>query len=68
MTRDDASIFRDGEAFAFDLNLVEILCSRLCHDLISPISAINNGLELVGGEGGSSLDQEAMAMISQCGK
>jgi len=68
MTKGGASTFRDGEGGAFDLNLVEILCSRLCHDLISPVSAINNGLELVGGEGGSSMDKEAMAMISQCGK
>ena len=30
-----------------DLKLVELLCSRLCHDLIGPIGAINNGLELL---------------------
>ena len=30
-----------------DLRVVELICSRLCHDLISPISAINNGIELV---------------------
>ncbi|MSO76029.1 MAG: hypothetical protein EXQ87_03830 [Alphaproteobacteria bacterium] len=30
-----------------DLKIVELLCSRLCHDLIGPIGAINNGLELL---------------------
>ncbi|MBA3813401.1 MAG: hypothetical protein H0X26_02745 [Alphaproteobacteria bacterium] len=33
-------------AGAFPLHFAEILTSRLCHDLISPISAINTGLEL----------------------
>jgi len=30
-----------------DLRVAELICSRLCHDLISPISAINNGIELI---------------------
>ena len=29
------------------LQVAELMCSRLCHDLISPISAINNGIELM---------------------
>ncbi len=29
-------------------NLAALLGSRICHDLISPIGAINNGLELLG--------------------
>ena len=29
------------------LHLAEHLCSRLCHDLITPIGAINTGLELL---------------------
>jgi len=29
------------------LRVAELMCSRLCHDLISPISAINNGIELM---------------------
>lgn len=28
------------------LRVLELMASRICHDLISPISAINNGLEL----------------------
>lgn len=30
-----------------DLRIVELLCSRLCHDLVSPIGAVNNGIELL---------------------
>lgn len=30
-----------------DLKVAELLSSRLCHDLISPIGAVNNGLELL---------------------
>ena len=29
------------------LRVAELMCSKLCHDLISPISAINNGIELM---------------------
>jgi histidine phosphotransferase ChpT len=37
-----------------------LLCSRVCHDIISPVGAINNGLELLE-EGGS--DEDAMQLI-----
>lgn len=30
-----------------NLNLADLIGSRICHDLISPIGAINNGLELL---------------------
>jgi histidine phosphotransferase ChpT len=30
-----------------DLDLAALLCSRVCHDLISPVGAIANGLELI---------------------
>ena len=30
-----------------DMRLTELMCSRLCHDLISPIMAVNNGMELL---------------------
>jgi histidine phosphotransferase ChpT len=34
-------------------NLAALIGSRICHDLISPIGAINNGLELLGMSGGT---------------
>ena len=42
--------------------LAALLCSRVCHDIISPVGAINNGLELLD-EGGA--DEDAMNLIRQ---
>jgi histidine phosphotransferase ChpT len=36
-----------------NVNLSALIGSRICHDLISPIGAINNGLELLGMSGGT---------------
>ena len=41
-------------------DLAALLCSRVCHDIISPVGAINNGLELLD-EGGA--DEDAMRLI-----
>lgn len=30
-----------------DMDLVSLFCSRICHDLISPVGAVGNGLELL---------------------
>ena len=41
------------------IRVVELLCSRLCHDLVGPVGAINNGVELLdegGDSGGEALD------------
>ena len=35
-------------------DLAALLCSRVCHDIISPVGAINNGLELLD-EGGAKI-------------
>ena len=35
-----------------DMRVMELLCSRLCHDLISPVMAVNNGVELLDEDGG----------------
>src|SRR5262245_33328772 len=29
------------------IDLASLLCSRLCHDLMSPVGALNNGIELL---------------------
>ncbi len=39
-----------------------MLCSKVCHDIISPVGAINNGLELL--DDGAA-DTEAMDLIRQ---
>ena len=41
-----------------DLDLAALVSSRICHDLISPIGAINNGLELLNMSGASPVGPE----------
>ena len=47
--------------------VLELLSSRLCHELISPVGAINNGVELIGEED-SDFVKEAMGLIAQSAK
>lgn len=49
---------------AIDLRVAELICSRLCHDLISPISAINNGIELIA-EVGDEARPDADVLIAE---
>lgn len=46
-----------------DLRVLELLSSKICHDLISPVSAINNGVELIEDIGETVVD-EAMKLIA----
>lgn len=43
--------------------LAALIGSRLCHDLISPIGAIQNGLELIALSGGADEHSPEMALI-----
>jgi histidine phosphotransferase ChpT len=52
---------------ALDLRVVELLCSRLCHDLVSPVGAINNGVELIE-EMGAEMGNDALDLISRSGQ
>lgn len=47
-----------------DLRVAELICSRLCHDLISPISAIYNGIELIA-EVGEEARPDADVLIAE---
>jgi histidine phosphotransferase ChpT len=46
-----------------DIRVVELLCSRLCHELVSPVGAINNGVELIE-EMGAEMADEAIGLIA----
>lgn len=43
--------------------MLELLASKICHDLISPIGAVNNGVELIQ-ELGADSGPEAMELIA----
>jgi histidine phosphotransferase ChpT len=47
-----------------DLKVVELLSARLCHELVSPIGAIANGVELLG-EDDPEFVRDATALIAQ---
>ncbi|MBT3239058.1 MAG: hypothetical protein HOK06_09000 [Rhodospirillaceae bacterium] len=46
-----------------DLKVVQLLCSRLCHDLVGPAGAIHNGMELLEESGLEDADG-ALALVS----
>lgn len=43
-------------SYMIDIRVLELLCSRICHDLISPVTAINNGMELLDDDPGDMLN------------
>lgn len=45
------------------LQIAALLCSRLCHDLISPVGAIANGIEVMRDETDVEMRTHAMALI-----
>lgn len=47
-----------------DIRILELLSARMCHDLISPVSAIGNGVELVT-EFDDQMQGEALALIGE---
>jgi histidine phosphotransferase ChpT len=50
-----------------DRRIAELLCSRMCHELVTGIAAINNGVELVTDIDSSVID-EAMELIADSAK
>lgn len=45
-----------------DVKVMELLASKICHDLISPVGAIGNGVEFLEESGGT--DEEAAKLIA----
>jgi histidine phosphotransferase ChpT len=51
-----------------ELAAIHLLMSHLCHELVSPVGAINNGIEMLEEFGGNELTPEAVALIAESGK
>jgi len=47
-----------------DLRLLELLAARLCHELIGPVAAIGNGVELLAEEDPDFV-REAVALVEE---
>jgi histidine phosphotransferase ChpT len=46
------------------LDLASLLCSRLCHDLMSPVGALNNGIELLGDETDPDMREKCLELLA----
>jgi histidine phosphotransferase ChpT len=50
-----------------ELRVLHLLCARLCHDLVGPVGAISNGIELVQ-EFGADMEKDAFELIAGSAK
>jgi histidine phosphotransferase ChpT len=51
-----------------EVDLASLLCSRLCHDLLSPVGAMNNGLELLADEHDPEMRKRCMDLLAESAK
>lgn len=49
------------------VRVVELLCSRICHDLVSPVAAISNGVELLTEMGADGMN-DALGLLASSGR
>lgn len=47
-----------------DLRVAELLASRLCHDLVGPVGAVNNGMELLAEDDDPDMVGDAVQLAS----
>lgn len=47
------------------VDFASLLCSRLCHDLLSPVGAMNNGLELLADETDPGMRAQCMDLLGE---
>lgn len=46
-----------------DLALAALMCSKICHDLISPVGALSNGIEVLTDDDDPEMREHAMALL-----
>ena len=49
-------------------DFASLLCSRLCHDLLSPVGALNNGLELLADEHDPEMRARCLELLHESAK
>jgi len=52
------------EAVMTDLDFAALLVSRVCHDLVSPVGAVVNGLEVLEDERDASMRADALKLVA----
>jgi histidine phosphotransferase ChpT len=50
------------------VDFASLLCSRLCHDLLSPVGALNNGLELLADEHDPEMRARCLELLAESAK
>ena len=50
------------------VDLASLLCSRLCHDLMSPVGALNNGIELLADEQDPDMRDKCLELLADSAK
>lgn len=45
------------------IDFASLLCSRLCHDLLNPVGALNNGIELLADETDPDMRDQCMGLL-----
>lgn len=48
-----------------DIDFAALLCSRLCHDLVSPVGALSNGIEILADEDDEMMRAEVLKLLEQ---
>lgn len=51
-----------------DVDFASLLCSRLCHDLVGPVGAIYNGVELLADENDPDMRQRCLQLLADSAK
>ena len=51
-----------------ETDLAALLCSRLCHDMLSPVGALSNGLELLADEKDPEMRKRCFELLEQSAK
>jgi histidine phosphotransferase ChpT len=46
-------------------DLAALLCSRLCHDMLSPVGALSNGVELLADEKDAEMRERCLELLEQ---
>jgi histidine phosphotransferase ChpT len=46
------------------VDYASLLCSRLCHDLMSPVGALNNGIELLADETDAEMREKCLELLA----
>lgn len=49
---------------ATSFEFASLLCSRMCHDLLSPVGAMNNGLELLADEDDPAMRAQVLQLLA----